>query len=237
MAARGGMNQSMAAVQMRIRQNAMEMQDTLKSLSRWEAQAKTKEKKVVAQAQSAARKRRQNKNKRAAGRGGGNRIPAVRGSVGSRVVAASSAPSSSSSSSGAAAAAHPMLRGRLPEGDGGEQKNGSGDPNSTKAAHTYDKGYKKWEAFDVESELAKIDQADDLADVETSTPPPPAAAAAAADDDDDDDDSDGLDMDSLLDDVLGESSDGETDPQTAPAAAPAFPPLWHLYTHAQKLSR
>ena len=32
--------------------------------------------------------------------------------------------------------------------------------NSTKADHTYDKGYKKWETFDVEAELGNIDKKD-----------------------------------------------------------------------------
>ena len=111
-------------------------------------------------------------------------------------------------------------------------------PTLSKAAHTYDKGYKKWESFDVESELAKIDQADDLADLETPAPAHAATAAAtaaetattaeppyaASADATVDPDSDGLDiMDSLLDDVLGESSAGdEANQQSAPPATRAI---------------
>ena len=79
-----------------------------------------------------------------------------------------------------------MLRGRI-----GAEKVSDSDSASGKAvpvsdkrkdAHTYDKGYKRWEKFDVEAELAKIDADEKPSDSSTDSNmhrPSPASAARA----------------------------------------------------------
>ena len=151
----------MAQVQWKIRQNATEMQETLKSLSSWEKDIKKKErtmrkeqKQRSAQAAKGLSSSKTAKKNKTAPR----TLPAVRGSRGTVVSAASS-----TSRSSTPAAVHPMLRGRLGAEKTDERGSSVGGADSTiekgkrKDAHTYDKGYKKWEKFDVDAELARLD--------------------------------------------------------------------------------
>ena len=51
---------------------------------------------------------------------------------------------------------------------------------STLDAHTYDKGYKKWEKFDVDAELARVDQADKNGKTVPTTTPSSTTATKAS---------------------------------------------------------
>ena len=172
----------MAQVQWKIRQNATEMQETLKSLSSWEKDIKKKEKTMRREAKkrntSAANGEKVKRVKGSVRGVRGRDIPAVRGSRGTTI-------SVTSATQAKPAAAHPMLRGRLGSEKVAEMPSGSnsgkdldGSDGKRKDAHTYDKGYKKWESFDVEAELAKLDREDD--ESANKHRPSPASVARAA---------------------------------------------------------
>ena len=122
------MNRDFTRVQHQIRQNASSLQDALREMGDWEAKVKKKDAAIKA-------------------RRGKKAIPPVRGS-GGRVVSASSG-------RGGATQPHPFLRGNDPDesGDSGDEE----APAKAPASHVYDKGYKKWENFDVDAALKEVD--------------------------------------------------------------------------------
>ena len=148
-------NRKMAQVQYKIRQNASEMQDYLKGLGKWEQDQKRKEKAL----KTTIKKTKTKTFKPAV-------VPKVRATKGSTVYAAST------SQSNQAAAAHPMLSKHLKTSkssktskepqyrspaEAARAKKAAAASDTTKDSHTYDKGYKKWENYNVEDELAKVD--------------------------------------------------------------------------------
>ena len=123
------MNKDFTRVQHQIRQNASSLQDALREMGDWEAKVKKKDAAIKA-------------------RKGTKALPPVRGS-GGRVVSASSG-------RGGAAQPHPFLRDNDPEDAAGDDdEEGAAKPP---ASHVYDKGYKKWENFDVDAALEEVDQ-------------------------------------------------------------------------------
>ena len=169
-------NQKMAQVQYKIRQNAAEMQQSLKALGKWESDMKKKEKTL-----------QHNPTKKYTANGGKKRsttktrhrtVPAVRGTTGSTVYA------SSTSTTTTAATPHPSLskhlkqsntsspapaqtqyrspaeaaRARKAAAAASATSPQTTDKNKALDSHTYDKGYKRWETFDVDAELAKVDE-------------------------------------------------------------------------------
>jgi hypothetical protein len=169
-------NQKMAQVQFKIRQNAAEMQDSLKSLGKWEQEIKKKEKSLSTMNKKISKKKKQSKQRQ---------LPAVRGTSGSTIYAASTATPQEAS-------AHPMLSKHLNNSKtetkqlpveeqtfrspaeaararrAAEEAKKKAD-NKTLDSHTYDKGYKKWEKFDVEAELAALDEEENVPTT-TTTP-------------------------------------------------------------------
>lgn len=124
------MNRDIHKVQAQIRQNASSLQDSLREMAAWEDKVKKKDADIKA-------------------RKGKRTIPAVRGS-GGRVV-------SSSSGVGGAVRSHPFLRGNQTAVGADESKRGEREAKKAPASHVYDKGYKKWENFDVDAALQEVD--------------------------------------------------------------------------------
>ena len=121
-------------LQQSIRRNAFELQDYMKEMANWEKKMKK---------QDAAL----SKAKKVTGVGGRKMAPgAVRNQ---RAILTTSGPRAS-----AAARAHSeALRQQQVGQEGKQSKQGK-----SAAAHVYDKGYKRWETYDVEKALKEIDQ-------------------------------------------------------------------------------
>ena len=173
-------NQKMAEVQYKIRQNASEMQDYMKSLGKWEKDIKKKEKTL----KKATRKSTTSSTKTTSSKTKARHVPAVRGTKGSTVYASTTATSHASTAhpmlskhlkatgkSGAASESSTKQKYRSPAEAARARRAEEAKKKTTKDSHTYDKGYKKWENFDVDAELAKVDQEDDG----SSTPLPPSS--------------------------------------------------------------
>ena len=117
-------------VQNDIRRNASRLQDSLRDLAEWEQTVKKKDLAI----------REKVKGKK--------RIPAVRGS-GRKVYAGSTG-------GGGAVQPHSWLK----DNNNNSSNNNNKKKNTKKkvpSAHVYDKGYKKWENFDVDSALKEVD--------------------------------------------------------------------------------
>ena len=121
---------SMFTVQNKIRQNASQLQDYLRDMADWEKNIRKRDASI------------ENGSSTRSGK-----TPGVR-----RRAAAST----KSTNSSVPRKAHPGLRGHLKNGSVEEDKVRQKEPKQP-AAHTYDKGYKRWESFDVDKALAEVD--------------------------------------------------------------------------------
>ena len=131
MAGRKKSPQDFFKVQNDIRRNASRLQDSLRDLADWETSVKKKDLAI-------RKKVKTNKS-----------IPAVRGS-GRKVYA-------STTGSGGAVKPHPWLKNDNSDSTTNMKK----EKKKIPSAHVYDKGYSKWENFDVESALKEVDINDD----------------------------------------------------------------------------
>eukprot|EP00949_MAST-11_sp_MAST-11-sp1_P004740 g4740.t1 len=135
---------SMFNVQNKIRQNATQLQDYLRDIADWEKNIKEKDAAIS-----------KGKSRRRGGQPGVRRRAAA---------------STRSSNSSAPRRAHPGLQGRVDdEVSTGSDERAKPEVKKQPAAHTYDKGYKKWESFDVDQALADVDKEEE--------PPAPAPEA------------------------------------------------------------
>ena len=117
---------SMMEIQHRIRQNALLTREYLTDLNKWEEKIRKRDTAVE----------RGKKKKRS--------LPPVRGR-------ADVIKTTSTSEIVQSKAYDPRLGRRVPK----TSKEKTSDKKSA-ASHTYDKGYKKWESFDVDAELKKV---------------------------------------------------------------------------------
>jgi RNA polymerase II-associated protein 3 len=130
MAGRKKQPQDFFKVQSDIRRNASRLQDSLRDLADWETSVKKKD--------LAIRKKVRAKKS----------IPAVRGS-GRKVYAGTTG-------SGGAVKPHPWLK----NNNSDSTTNIKEKKKKVPSAHVYDKGYSKWEKFDVDSALKEVDTND-----------------------------------------------------------------------------
>eukprot|EP00940_MAST-03C_sp_MAST-3C-sp2_P002151 g2151.t1 len=148
---------SMIMMQHKIRQNAMNTREYVADLKRWEDDIKRKERK------RSERKHKTSSSARAKKNGPGVRksstakvrsIPPVRGSVGTTTLTHTHMGSSENTPK----CHDPRLGGLVPRNFSARvSKSKPGKGGGSAAAHTYDKGYKKWESFDVEKALSEVD--------------------------------------------------------------------------------
>ena len=131
-------SKNVVELQQSIRRNAFELQDYMKDMASWETKMKKQDKALF--------KAKKNISSSVRVRG---RKPAPRSVRDQRAILTTSGPEAS-----AAARAHREVLRQKEDGGAKEQRKQA----KSAAAHVYDKGYKRWEKYDVDRALEELDQ-------------------------------------------------------------------------------